>query len=47
MAELGLPSEQPVATFMMGRETRLLVIVDPDTAEIRAMLPPPESGARR
>jgi hypothetical protein len=47
MIELGLPADQPVASFMMGRETRLLVVFDPATAEIRAMLPPPEHRATR
>lgn len=47
MTELGLPADQPVASFMMGRETRLLVVFDPVTGEIRAMLPPPEAKAKR
>ncbi len=45
MASLGLPSDQPVATFMMGREVRLLVVFDPATLAIRAMLPAPEGRA--
>ena len=47
LVELGLPADQPVATFMMGRETRLLVVLDPATLAIRAMLPPPARRAAR
>jgi hypothetical protein len=46
MAQLGLPAEEAVVSFMMGRETRLLVVLDPATLEVRAMLPPPEIPAR-
>jgi hypothetical protein len=47
MTELGLPADQPVTSFMMGRETRLLVVFDPVTLEIRAMLRPPAYRASR
>jgi hypothetical protein len=40
LAALGLPPDQLLASFMMGRETRLLVVFDPATLEIRAMVPP-------
>jgi hypothetical protein len=43
MAELGLPAEGKVATFMLGREARLLVVIDPGTGAVRAMLPPPDT----
>lgn len=45
MTELSLPADQAVATFMVGRETRLLVVVDPATGAVRAMLPPPATAA--
>jgi hypothetical protein len=47
VAELGLPADRPIASFMMGRETRLLVVFDPATLEIRAILPPPQRRAGR
>ena len=47
MAELGLPADQPVATFMMGRDARLLVVFDPATARILAILPPSAPGLKR
>ncbi len=46
MTELGLPAEEPVTSFMMGREVRLLVVFDPATLAIRALLPPPEIHVR-
>lgn len=47
VAELGLAADQQNASFMAGRETRLLVVFDPATLQIRAMLPPPaRRGAR-
>jgi hypothetical protein len=47
VAGLGLATDQPNALFMMGHETRLLVVFDPASLQIRAILPPPERrGAR-
>ena len=46
LTQLGLPVTGPIASFMMGRETRLLVTFDPATMAIRAMLPPPTAGKR-
>ena len=40
-AELGLATDQPNASFMMGREARLAVVFDPATLQILAILPPP------
>jgi hypothetical protein len=47
VSELGLAADQPNACFMMGRETQLLVVFDPATLQIRAILPPPERRAAR
>jgi hypothetical protein len=41
VAALGLPTDQPNALFMFGRETRLLAIFDPASGELRRLLPPP------
>ncbi len=41
MTELGLPADGRVATFIVGPETRLLVVIDPATGNVQAMLPPP------
>ena len=47
MVELGLPADEPVTLFMLGRDARLLVVFDPATLEIRAMLPAPEGRTIR
>lgn len=47
MTELGLPADDKVATFMMGPDTRLLVVIDPATGTVRAMLPPPAIVTQR
>ena len=41
MAEMGLAADQPITSFMTGRDARLLVVFDPVTLEIRAFIPPP------
>jgi hypothetical protein len=43
---LGLPADQPIALFMLGREVRMLVAFDPATLTITAMLPTPSVPVR-
>ena len=45
LIELGLPADQPIASFMIGRDARLLVVFDPATFAIRAIIPPPTGRA--
>ena len=40
VTSLGLAADQPNASFIMGRETRLLVLFDPATLRILAIVPP-------
>ena len=47
VTELGIAADQANALFMMGRETRLLVVFDPATLQIRAILPPPQRRGTR
>jgi Fe2+ transport system protein FeoA len=47
LTELGFPADQPIASFVTGPDTRLLVVFDPATLAIRIMIPPPESRRAR
>jgi len=47
VSELGLSADQPIASFMTGPDTRLLVVFDPATLSIRAFIPPPATRTAR